>query len=405
MDTALLRVLVVEDNPADARMVEWTLAHEPDQKFTCVKVDRVATALEQIGRSEVDAVFIDMGLPDSNGADGVRRIRERAPGAAVVVLSGSEDPLLVVGAVAEGAQDYLIKGIFPPGHLTRILHGAILRQRVEFGLREGPIPDPTQLLTRDLPGQGAIIFPSHRPPAVNPTFTEITGLSADDLRVCPTWLEQTVRPTIAPAPTAVRGPSAAAARDLPGRVLHTRPDGRKVELEFVARRISGPEGARVLVWVREVASNGPPVPLSAGSRAPTAVANDAIEGATQILPPPYVGESPIDAGSWVQLRLLAGRDTTFLPALVDAFVDEERRLVRRLEVAAGRGDAVVLVQIAHNLKSTCAQVGALRLSRRCADLEQQGSMVSLASLRAAVAGISGEMPAVESALAALRIAC
>ncbi len=122
-------VLVVDDNPGDARLVEWTLTHEDGRRIRVARADRIATALDRLADGAFDAVLLDLGLPDSRGTDGLARIRAAAPGVAVIVLSGAEDPERVRAALEAGAQDYRVKGIFGPGELVRVLDAAIDRQR------------------------------------------------------------------------------------------------------------------------------------------------------------------------------------------------------------------------------------------------------------------------------------
>jgi PAS domain S-box-containing protein len=123
-----LRVLLVEDNPGDAELVREALrAHAGT---TLVHVERIAEAVDRARAGACDAVLLDLSLPDSFELDGVRRLRAEFPDLPIVVLTSLEDDRVAAQAVAEGAQDYLIKGQIEPSLLLRSLRYAIARQQV-----------------------------------------------------------------------------------------------------------------------------------------------------------------------------------------------------------------------------------------------------------------------------------
>jgi serine phosphatase RsbU (regulator of sigma subunit) len=84
----------------------------------------------------VACALLDLGLPDAIGLPGVRKLRERAPGIAVVVLTGRDDEQLGIEALGAGAQDYLVKGRVEPEVLARAIRYAIERRRAELSERE-----------------------------------------------------------------------------------------------------------------------------------------------------------------------------------------------------------------------------------------------------------------------------
>jgi serine phosphatase RsbU (regulator of sigma subunit) len=97
----------------------------------------VATSLAEARplMSTADCVLLDLGLPDSQGLDGLRQVLALASGAAVCVLTGRQDEHLGIGAVAEGAQDYLVKGQVDGVLLTRALRYAVERKRADEDAR------------------------------------------------------------------------------------------------------------------------------------------------------------------------------------------------------------------------------------------------------------------------------
>ncbi|AGL14350.1 PP2C family protein-serine/threonine phosphatase [Actinoplanes sp. N902-109] len=123
-----LRVLLVEDDEGDAFLVRELLS-EAGGSFDL----QVATSLREARTlmRGVQCVLLDLGLPDAEGIDGLRKLLAVAGGAAVVVLTGRSDEHLGVAAVAEGAQDYLVKGQVDGVLLARALRYAVERKRAD----------------------------------------------------------------------------------------------------------------------------------------------------------------------------------------------------------------------------------------------------------------------------------
>jgi signal transduction histidine kinase/DNA-binding NarL/FixJ family response regulator len=126
-----LRVLLVEDNPADARLIRELLSEVPDLAREIVHVDRLGGAREQLAVGDFDVVLLDLGLPDSTGLQGPRDLIAAAPGVPVLVLTGLDDAELALEAMRIGAQDYLPKHPLDPGLLARAIRYAIERERVQ----------------------------------------------------------------------------------------------------------------------------------------------------------------------------------------------------------------------------------------------------------------------------------
>jgi PAS domain S-box-containing protein len=124
-----LNVLLVEDNPGDARLIREMLNDVPAARLRLHHADRLAAGLERL--DGVDVVLLDLSLPDSQGLETFRRLRDRAPEMPIVVLTGLADETLAVRAVQEGAQDYLPKGQVDGQLLVRSMRYAIERQRAE----------------------------------------------------------------------------------------------------------------------------------------------------------------------------------------------------------------------------------------------------------------------------------
>jgi diguanylate cyclase (GGDEF)-like protein/PAS domain S-box-containing protein len=127
-------VLLVEDNDGDARLVELMIQGTFGKDIEMSRARSLAEALEQLDSPTPDCVVLDLGLPDSEGLEAVRRIKDRAPLMAVVVLTGGVDIELGTEAVTAGAQDYLVKGNTVDETLTRSIRYAVVRKRGEDAL-------------------------------------------------------------------------------------------------------------------------------------------------------------------------------------------------------------------------------------------------------------------------------
>jgi DNA-binding response OmpR family regulator/HPt (histidine-containing phosphotransfer) domain-containing protein len=360
-----VRVLVVEDNPGDAKLVEWALAHEPGGGFSAAHAGRVAAAVEQVAKGDVGAVLLDLGLPDSRGMDGLRRVRAAAPKVPVIVLTGSEDPALVRQALLAGAQDYQIKGMFPPGHLANVIRGALRRQLLEQRLAQGSAEDAARLIAQ---AEDAVaVVGSHGTVlSASPTFLEITGLTIDGLAHPPSWLGEVLATH---TPVSASDPLGLAA----GVTIVERPDLGAADIDFVVRACGPAPGALRVIRVRAL-------------------------GQAATSQPEVTSEAPIDEAVFTQLRELAGGDPTFVDALVSAFLAEADPLVRSISQAASRGDAPSIVDSAHRLKSAAAQVGAMTLSRACGELEREARAGHREEIRTVSRRIAREHPRVVAAL-------
>lgn len=132
LESRIFHLLLVEDNPGDARLLERALAEAHEPEWEVRWVSRLSEGLRSLDERSYDAVVLDLGLPDSVGLETFRAVHARAPELPVVVLSGAADDEIAVQAVHEGAQDYLVKGEADSRLLTRALRYAIERGRIEL---------------------------------------------------------------------------------------------------------------------------------------------------------------------------------------------------------------------------------------------------------------------------------
>jgi len=104
------RILLVEDNPGDARLLREALKEVASYQFDLEHVERLSQALECLRAEHFDVVLLDLSLPDSQGLDNLATVRDAAPGVPILVLTGLDDEEVAVRALRVGAQDYLVKG-------------------------------------------------------------------------------------------------------------------------------------------------------------------------------------------------------------------------------------------------------------------------------------------------------
>src|SRR2546421_11595647 len=105
-----ITVLLVEDNPGDARLILELLGEVQAQAFDLERVDRLDDALARLAHSGVDVVLLDLGLPDSQGLDTFVRARRGAPNEPIVVISGLDGEQLALEAGRPGAPASLGEG-------------------------------------------------------------------------------------------------------------------------------------------------------------------------------------------------------------------------------------------------------------------------------------------------------
>ena len=132
-----LRVLIVEDNPADVDLIRDALPETGPIRFHSESVPRLSDALARLATGGIDLVMTDLGLPDSQGLATFRELRQAAPDLAIIVVTVSDDEEMAVAAVREGAQDFLVKGQISGNLLVRTVRYAIERKRTEETLRKG----------------------------------------------------------------------------------------------------------------------------------------------------------------------------------------------------------------------------------------------------------------------------
>ncbi len=146
-----LRVLLIEDNRKDARIVRGILEESALHQCHIEHVWTLAEALIALDGETYDVMLLDLTLPDAKRIEGVTRLIEFKPDIPIVVMSSSDDEQSAVEALKSGAQDYLVKGPTDTKVMIRSLRYAIERKRTEQHIHQLANYDRlTQLPNRDL---------------------------------------------------------------------------------------------------------------------------------------------------------------------------------------------------------------------------------------------------------------
>ncbi|MDZ8085305.1 MAG: ATP-binding protein [Nostoc sp. DedQUE12b] len=152
MEKLTIHILLVEDSASDAHLLRRIFLNSDQEQWQMLHVERLSEAIEAsrenststLDNSQIesrkqrrfDLVLLDLGLPDSIGLDTLKKFRAAIPDIPVVVLTGVDDEHLALQALAEGAQDYLVKDKITIQRLVRAIRYAIERSEILNQLRE-----------------------------------------------------------------------------------------------------------------------------------------------------------------------------------------------------------------------------------------------------------------------------
>jgi diguanylate cyclase (GGDEF)-like protein/PAS domain S-box-containing protein len=124
-------LLLVEDNPADVRLLREMFHEQISHRTEVTQVETMGQAEKHLAGGAVDIILLDLGLPDAQGLESIRRTRAVAPRVPLVVLTALDDESMAAQALQEGVQDYLIKGQIDARGLLRALRYAVERKSMQ----------------------------------------------------------------------------------------------------------------------------------------------------------------------------------------------------------------------------------------------------------------------------------
>lgn len=130
-----IKILLVEDNPGDARLtIEYLKEKGFNENLISHSVD-LRSARQFLSENEIDIILLDLGLPDSKHFDTIRNIFKIIKDKPIIVLTGNHDEMCAVDSLKSGVQEFLIKGEFSNTGLERSINSAIIRSKVEIELK------------------------------------------------------------------------------------------------------------------------------------------------------------------------------------------------------------------------------------------------------------------------------
>ncbi len=136
MHATPIKILLVEDNPADADLLQEFLEEADETQWSLVHVEKLKEGLHTLSEHQFDVVLLDLSLPDKQGLATVAHTHQAAPDLPIVVLTGLNDKVTALDALRQGAQDYLIKGKIDSFLLVRAIRYAIERAHTLKRLRQ-----------------------------------------------------------------------------------------------------------------------------------------------------------------------------------------------------------------------------------------------------------------------------
>lgn len=167
-------ILLIEDDFAEARLLEEILKNFNLDGFVLTHVTRLQTAVNRLNQEQFDLILLDLTLPDSRGLVSVELLVNNFPHLPIVVLTNTNDDRLAIEAVRQGAQDYLVKREINIDVLVRSIHYAIERQKSADLLRE-----TNENLTRQIQEKTQQLMKAKE---INHFQTELVSMFSHDFR-------------------------------------------------------------------------------------------------------------------------------------------------------------------------------------------------------------------------------
>lgn len=127
--TSTLKILLIEDNLAEARLLQEFIKLTKSQNFSLVHVQKLQDGIKQLNSEKYDVILLDLTLSDSQGLSSIPQLLQQNPSNPIIVLTNTNDEELAIEAVRQGAQDYLVKRHVNPDTLVRSVRYAIERKQ------------------------------------------------------------------------------------------------------------------------------------------------------------------------------------------------------------------------------------------------------------------------------------
>lgn len=131
-----IKVLLIEDNPGDVKLIWEILSEVRNSPFYLSVADSLLNGLKEIEKEKPHIILLDLSLGDSNGIYTLNRVRDKAKDVPIVILTGMDDEMTAMKSLKEGAQDYLVKGRTDSDLLKKAIIYSIERFRLVSELEE-----------------------------------------------------------------------------------------------------------------------------------------------------------------------------------------------------------------------------------------------------------------------------
>ncbi len=377
MPTEPLRVLLVVDQPADARRVSEVLGAAPDLAVQLTRAERISSALALLRGQSFDVVLVDLGLPDSHGVDGIERMLRAVPALPVLVLAGTEDLHRSRAALQSGAEAVLVKEALEPGALSRAVREAIVLHRLAVRLAAPGTPSETELAPLRHLEEGVAVVARGKVIALNEVGARLLGEArASD----PSEVAELFAHTLSGSrpPGGPHGaPRAEGTVTVLGELRLLREDGSRATSRYLRRVLTLPHGVHALIRIAppapetEIPAPPPPPPPPpaeepAAPRPRAARPHRTAGRRARTLPGPA-----IEPKRWAELQQRSAGTPGELEAQVARFLNDGSRLLHALRDLGDSADAgEATVAAGRELREAAEGIGALRLAQACGKLEQ-----------------------------------
>ncbi|MFA7270038.1 MAG: diguanylate cyclase [Sterolibacterium sp.] len=239
LDAAPCRILLIEDEPGDARLLKQSLRVARDMHYEVNWVTSLGQAKQQLHESLPDVLLVDLSLPDSSGLHTVQQLKNLNSTLPLIVLTGHDDADFALQTLETGAQDYLVKGRFDTDSLTRAIRYAISRAKLEQRLIQ------SESLLRTVADYTYDweywIGPQHQVLYMSASCERITGYSRSEYVADPDLLERIVHPEDYPLMAAhMQQGNSLESAELDFRIL--RRDGEIRWIAHVCKAVRGADG-------------------------------------------------------------------------------------------------------------------------------------------------------------------
>jgi len=194
-----VEILLFEDNPGDANLIEDMLEEFADFRYELKNVETLEEGLKLLKEHQYNVILSDLRLPDSDGIDTFLDIHATNSRVPIIILTFTSDEKIGIDAVKKGAQDYLVKGQVDGRLLSRSIRYSIERKKAEEELKKSE--DRYRIVTEQT---GQLIYDFNiREDEISwaGAIEQITGYTAEEFKSipCTSWLEN-IHPEFKPSP-------------------------------------------------------------------------------------------------------------------------------------------------------------------------------------------------------------